>query len=240
MFDRNLKRLYGMDLDRTFNKAAEVGNGPFLVSVVYDDSPNYSSVDNEQMPKLVNKNVVDLKKTMRSWMGGGFLVHSSADAQEFMYDAFLIFDDQFITWAVTTDQTELQARSHRFQLTAGEVGWKSMRHLTSCLHFSQDARALQILSPTSEQTQTVLHVCSQNPKATLAALNASSKAPVDYGWEFQVRVGDRTYTGRVLNNTPRGSTDDKCVSSCLANFNLSRTTNGLHDGTNPPRGNPVG
>lgn len=81
-FAENLSRFYGKKLPKSCKKEKEIGIGPFLVVLVYDNHPK---IINNQ-----NRNIITTKQSYRQLLGKN-LIHASDNAQETAENILFIF-----------------------------------------------------------------------------------------------------------------------------------------------------
>lgn len=84
-FSNNISKFYGKKLPPKCEKEKEVGTGPFLLVLLWDEHPLYVLRRVNSGDNLVDVNVFDTKEMYRS-IFGGHSVHSSNTKEETAHD----------------------------------------------------------------------------------------------------------------------------------------------------------
>ncbi|MDD4556253.1 MAG: hypothetical protein PHE89_02850 [Alphaproteobacteria bacterium] len=74
VFKKNLQKIYGKNILKTWKKEKQIGTGSFLVYKVVDETPRNLGGKNQ--------NMVEAKLLYREMTGGGHLIHASDTPQE--------------------------------------------------------------------------------------------------------------------------------------------------------------
>jgi hypothetical protein len=167
----NFGRLYktlGYDINRKHETA---GSGPFFCIVVEDPCPKYhyyQSVSGNL--ELCNTNIVEAKKTVRSWVGG-FLVHSTSTPVEFIEQANLLFSTEEVSSLLCSTGYIHQDPMRESDLI-GSNGWDDFESLFRHLNRTTDYVVLRNFESIAGQfSEDDLDVLCANPESFLAAAN---------------------------------------------------------------------
>ena len=85
----NLVKFYGMKLPSLSDKLEAVGEGPSLLVIVEDTSPQYVIRRTNSGTTIVNINMYDSKEMYRTWLTGTS-VHGTNDETETEHDLLLL------------------------------------------------------------------------------------------------------------------------------------------------------
>ena len=95
-FVKNLKRFYGITLVNPSKKISQCGNGPFLLLIVKDNSPQYGLRKTSLGKQVVNTNIYDSKREFRKFLGGGFPIHGSIHKKEANHNLTLLLGKNLV------------------------------------------------------------------------------------------------------------------------------------------------
>lgn len=93
-FSANLSKFYGKKLPHGCEKEKEVGTGPLLMVLLWDNDPLYILRRVNSGDNLVNVNVFDTKEMYRTVIGG-HNVHSSNTQEETAHDLKMLTGIKF-------------------------------------------------------------------------------------------------------------------------------------------------
>lgn len=91
VFLKNLQKMYGKNIIKTWKKERRIGKGSFLVYKVIDENPAHRADDNK------NINVLRAKNLYREMTGGGHLIHASDNEIEAREHLALLLNEQAAT-----------------------------------------------------------------------------------------------------------------------------------------------
>lgn len=131
----NYRRLYRLKEENAGKKEAKQrGKGPFQIFILKDHKPKYlyhttfsGKID------IVNKNIVELKETLRIKLNGNY-VHSSNNIKEFYRDAVLFLDFEELTSILKNKKTEEVKEINRD--LSGASSWNSLSSLFKSMNFA--------------------------------------------------------------------------------------------------------
>jgi len=140
---RNFSRLYDQPGIEKAQKANNVGDGPFAVYVVCDESPQYKydkSVSGDI--EIVNAKVAHSKAEFRNLLDGKFLVHSSNNVREFFEQMVLLVGPRTLEKILETSTWDGAIHPISNDLV-GANGWSSFEEMFSVLHYSSNYLVLR-------------------------------------------------------------------------------------------------
>lgn len=123
----NFTRFYGVNLPPDSFKEVECGTGPFLLYVVYDDSPVYAERQTSRGLEMVNTNLFDAKMRYREWTGGGHKIHATNNCWETNHDLTLLLGlnvEDFIRHQKADTSVEILRQD-----LVGAKGWNNLEQL---------------------------------------------------------------------------------------------------------------
>jgi len=135
---RNFSRLYDRPGIEKAQKANNVGDGPFALYIICDDSPQHRydrSVSGDI--ELVNTRVAATKAEIRGMLGGKFLIHSSNNIREFFEQTVLLLGPKQLKEVLNIVAWDGKVHSLKQDL-AGAAGWKSFTELFAVLNVSSN------------------------------------------------------------------------------------------------------
>jgi peptidoglycan/xylan/chitin deacetylase (PgdA/CDA1 family) len=187
-FSRNLTRFYGEALPSGSEKERHCGNGPFLVVVVRDPSPEYRLRSlRPGKTQVVDLRTLDAKERYRGWTGGGHRVHATLEPREFAHDLFLLFG-RLPSHYAHTDRWDGGIESFNSE-PVGAHGWRDLEQLLTGLELTVGH---VVLTEPAGSADGRVSVAVEDP--WWAAVVADGQPGVEDPWaaEHLVRVNGRS------------------------------------------------
>lgn len=216
--EQNFGRLYKTLGRWTNNKHRSVGSGPFLCIIVEDLEPKYYyELSVSGVLELCNRNVLEVKREMRSWLGG-FLIHSTGNPTEFFEQANLFFPPHDLIAILQSDRARSPRLEHRDPV--GSNGWLDLDSLFEHLNRTTDYVILRGFKDLLEQSKiSRLDILCSDPESFFSGANAITPRKTERDAWCQIKVGN-SYIDVRLSFVGDGSLDVTWQKDILERSNI--------------------
>lgn len=196
-FSSNLSRFYGTKLPDRSAKEQHIGKGEFLLIIVQDDDPKYTSRHTSKGIRIVNINMFDTKQKLREMTGGGHKIHGTDSVTETNHDLTLLIGKNVCDY-LNTYQKNMKDIYNENRDLFGCHGWKSVEDIFYVLNNCTEYAVMRNHESLPKEIYVTDHndidILCQNKDDCVYALNAKAV----FNEKYRVHYFTSLYNGKKI------------------------------------------